>query len=54
MRPYGRTMVIRWDLRDGSQHLLGAMASQTAQRCQTAPGYLVCSRDDRLQVTAVG
>jgi hypothetical protein len=47
-------MVIRWDLRDGSQQLLGAIEWQTAQRCQTVPGYLACSRDSLLQVTAVG
>ncbi len=54
MRPVGRTMVIRWYLRDGRQHLLGAIEWQTTQRCQTVPGFLACSRDDRLQVTAVG
>ncbi len=54
LQPYGRTMVIRWDLRDGRQHLLGAIEAQTAQRCQAIPGYLVCSRDNEVQVTAVG
>jgi hypothetical protein len=54
VRPYGRTMVIRWDLRDGRRRLLGAIESQTAQRCQAVPEYLVCSREGEMQVTAVG
>jgi outer membrane protein assembly factor BamB len=54
VRPYGRTMVIRWDLRDGRRRLLGAIESQTAQRCQAVPRYLVCAREGEMQVTAVG
>ncbi|MGK5678954.1 outer membrane protein assembly factor BamB family protein [Actinoplanes sp. URMC 104] len=51
--PPGRTAVVRWDLATGRQHLLGTIAPMSGRPCSTAPGYLVCTRDDQYEVTAV-
>ncbi|MET0415700.1 MAG: PQQ-binding-like beta-propeller repeat protein [Actinoplanes sp.] len=54
MTPVGRTMILRWDLADGRQRLLGSIESQTAQRCQAVPKYLACYRESGLYITGVG
>jgi hypothetical protein len=46
--------VVQLDLDTGASYLLGTVPDAEHYGCQTSPGYLVCARPDRLDVTAVG
>jgi outer membrane protein assembly factor BamB len=53
-QPPNRTSITLWNVRTGRQSLLGATDFQTGQRCQANQHYLICHREGRLHVTAVG